>query len=311
MWTNVEGLGLATTISNLIQQWDVQFNRLPDLREASDIFISSDYSGDHRGSLYRVISFLIADARSWKTWESERKTVRALHLLDGRRMSFKSLADRRRSIALRPFLQAASCLRGVCATFAIHRSVTSLFATQGKPNPIVAGFPLQAKWSPNSFERVLRVVHLLSILIAGVSSPRQNVLWMTDNDDIVATLNHHNDTVRLLANISSHYLTHTLGHLRVATATSDTGDRQIEDLLSIPDLVAGCVAQLLTEYELTGGIPGGGLLTSLSQAVNEKTRLIASWLSLRRRPLCTLVFQLGFTPTRTRWNLRILDFTSA
>ncbi len=265
MWRNVEGLGLATTISNLIGRWDLQFNRLPNLRDAPDVLISSDYSGDHRGSRYRVISFLIADARSWKTWETERKSIRALHLPDTRRMSFKSLTDRRRRAALQPFLQAASRLRGVCVTFAIHRSVASLFAAQGKPNPKSAGFPLQARWTRDSFERVLRIVHLLSILLAGVSSRDQNVLWVTDNDDIVATPSHHNDTVRLLANISSHYLTHTLGHLRVATATSDNGDRQVEDLLSIPDLAAGCVAQLLTEYELTGGIPGAGLLSPLSQ----------------------------------------------
>ena len=223
-------------------------------------------------------------------------------------MSFKSLGDSRRQAVLYPFLQAAGNLRGVCVTFAIHRTVESLFVESEVLNPKTAGFASPAHWTPKSFERVMRIVHLLSILLAGLSSPGQHILWITDNDDIVANLNHHQDTVNLLANVASHYLTHNLGRLRIATATSDAGDQQLEDLLSIPDLVAGSIAELLTHYDAMGGIPSQGLVVPLSRTLSKKTLVLSSWLSVQNRPLTTFVLQVSFNGDRSQWNLRILDF---
>lgn len=310
MWRTIEAPGLATGLSNLIGRWDKRGGRLPSFHDAPSLLLASDYSGDHKTSLYQVLSFLIIDPRSLVAWEANRRQIRSSLLRDDRRIAFKSLGDSRRRAALMPFLRAASRLRGLCATFAIHRSIPSMFSPTGLPSLDKVPISLQARWTKKSFERMLRIADLLSLILAGLSWPGQDVLWITDNDEIVADLNHHQDTVNILANVSSHYLAHDLGHLRIATAQSDRGDRQLEDLLSIPDLVAGATAELLRSHDATGGIPGFGLVIPLSGTVSAKTRFLSSWLSLRDRPLKAFVAQIFPTPDGRTLNQRILDFTS-
>jgi hypothetical protein len=310
MWRTVDTPGLATGLSNLIGQWDKRRGHLPSLHGAQSLLVASDYSGDHKSSLYQVLSFLVIDPRSLAAWEETRRQIRSSVLKDDRRIAFKSLGDHRRRAALMPFLRGASRLRGVCAVFAIHRSIPSMFSRTGPSDPDKIPISLQARWTRKTFERILRIADLLSLLLAGVSWPGQNILWITDNDDIVADLNHHQDTVNILGNVSSHYLAHSLGHLRVATARSDRGDRQLEDLLSIPDLTAGAVAELLNRHDNAGGIPGLGLVIPLSRTVSVKTRFLSSWLSIGDRPLKSFVAQIFPTPDGTKLNQRILEFTS-
>jgi hypothetical protein len=86
---------------------------------------------------------------------------------------------------------------------------------------------------------MLRVVHIVSFFLAGLSRAHQNVIWITDEDEIAANDNRMRELTNLFGNISSHYLPHSMGHFRCGTMKSDDGSRQLEDLASIPDLVAG------------------------------------------------------------------------
>lgn len=176
MWKSVEGFGLATSISDLIRQWDERFGRLPSLTDAPNLLVFSDYSGDHKGSRYQVISFLIVDPRSWDAWERTRLELRSRLSIGKRRMSFKSLNDSRRRAALYSYLGAAGDLRGICVTFAIHRSIKSLFGKDRTPNPKSDGFVTEALWTSEFFrtchaDRALFIDSLGWTLRSGAAHP--------------------------------------------------------------------------------------------------------------------------------------------
>src|SRR5690606_15885909 len=83
-----------------------------------------------------------------------------------------------------------------------------------------------------------------SLLIAGLSRERQNVLWISDQDAIAANLDRHKQATNAIASVLSGYLPHPLGHIRIGTAQSDDGSKAIEDLLAIPDIAAGAWSEV-------------------------------------------------------------------
>ena len=121
-------LELLVTLSQQIRELEGRdANILPDLRSGSTILVASDYSGQHTGADYQVISLLLADLDQCAAWEALRRKVRQDFLRDGRRMSFKGLGDRQKGRALLPFLNAANSIPGLTVSFAIHKEIDSLF----------------------------------------------------------------------------------------------------------------------------------------------------------------------------------------
>lgn len=242
--------GVTAGIGKRMQQLssaDPQF--LPNLHASPTLFITSDYSGEHAGADYQVISFMITDIHAVETWNRGRITLRKRYLADGRRMSFKQLRDQRRWQALLPFLAAADKLNGICVVVAVHSSIDTLF-TGSAPldwsNPAFAKF---AHWNTRALEKLFRVCHFVSVFLAGLSRDGQHVLWITDDDSIAPNVQGLYDLTELFGTIATQYLAHDLGHLRVGTpARSDTNDRLLEDLVAVPDLAAGAVAELLTAH---------------------------------------------------------------
>lgn len=250
---------------------------LPDLSQASLLFAASDYSGEHARSAYRVYSILLADLRGSRGWELSRRSVRSRWLSDGRRMSYKALRDRRRQAALPHFLSAADLISGLLLTVLVDSRIDSMFHSpkEDRDDASVAVF---SSWPRNSFEKLLRVVHLISLLLAGLSRPGQDVLWITDEDEIAANEQRLRQLVLGFGNVASHYLTHDLGHLRIGTTRSDTGLRDIEDLTAIPDLVAGAAADSFGTYQgVVGWPPSGDIVVPLAHDTPGKARTIMSW----------------------------------
>ena len=158
----------------------------PHLHEAECLFVASDYGGEHRAARYQTISFLISDIADCAAWNSNRAQVRSQLLPDRRRMAYKNLGDGVRRRALPAFLDIANALPGVLITFIVHKLVRSLFSTNTRIDVSeLESTPLEGL-STEVAEKALRVVHLLSLLLAGFSAPGQNVLWATDEDSIAA-----------------------------------------------------------------------------------------------------------------------------
>jgi hypothetical protein len=203
-------------------------------------------------------------------------------------MSYKALNDYHRKAALLPFLDAANEITGLLISIALDRNVTSFFEHVAEEHS--ATYAAFAGWKPEPIERALRVMHFASLILRGISTTGQDVWWFTDQDDIVANEQRLTSFVSIMATISSHYLPHTLRHLRIGTTTCDTESRDIEDYVAIPDFAAGAIQELLG----TGGVrlllDAPSLFLPKSQAVVPKARSILDWFADNTQPLRRLTF---------------------
>jgi hypothetical protein len=210
----------------------------PDIKGPC-LIVTSDYSGSHRGSSYEIYSILLGDLAYCSAWREARLSIRGDFLADKRRISYKGLNDRQQRRALKPFLDAADLIPGVCASLAVSKSVQSLFERDLAPvNPELIDC---LSWNKSLFERALRIVHVVSFWIAGLSRPNQDVLWFSDEDEIAANPERLTLLTKVWANVMNSYTTHPLRHLKCGTTKCDDGSKEIEDFAAIPDLVAGAV----------------------------------------------------------------------
>jgi hypothetical protein len=310
LWKSVDDprLGLMTIFNDIMRTLGTRSpNYLPDVRSGQTIFIASDYSGQHDLARYETFSFLFADLQRCNRWEERRRRVRQDFLADGRRMAFKNLSDRQRRKALAPFLVAADAIPGLSVTILIDKGIDSLFQKHGKIRMSEPELRLYQHWHGHTFERLLRAVHLVSFFLAGLSRQDQDVLWITDEDDIAANPDRLGELTQILADVSSHYLGHNMRHLRCGTTSSDDGSRSIEDLTSIPDLVAGALTEVLSGYR-NEGITISGLIVSPPESLSEKTVKIMDWFSTDSQPLKRLVFAIERVGGLTALTLKQFQF---
>ena len=242
------------------------------------LYITSDYSGNEKKSRYSVISILLADIDNSVIWENKRRLVRTNFLADGRRMSFKGLNDRQRRQALIPFLQAADNIHGLCVTIAIDKRIQNIVDGNTLLNYLNQTSILKNKWKPRKFENMFRVINFVSLLIAGVSKPKQNIYWISDEDEILANFSIASDVSHILSSLTSLYVKYPLGELGVGTTKIDEGDRLEEDFAAIPDIIAGSIAELMTELmPIIREKHIRNFLYPTPNNISLKTELVLSW----------------------------------
>ncbi len=271
--------GLADVISNQISSSGlVQESCLNSLRSASTLLMFSDYGGAHKGARYEVLSFLVSTVESLGRFDVERRGVREGSLGFERRMSYKALNDRVRAHALSAYLNAADCLEGLLMSFAIDKGVLDRLSEDYTP---YAAFGELSSWAGCSFHKLTRVANLAAILIEGIRQDGQNLVWITDEDEIAPNESKHVEATRLLGHVLSHYCSGPMGHFRFGTTASDDGSLLIEDLTSAPDIAAGCIGEVLS---LLAPHPGSGLVERLfvpsaGGGMSAKGSEILAWLS--------------------------------
>lgn len=296
-WRNISrnDLGFLNTISEVFMKLEGRHpEALPNLRAAKCLFVGSDYGGEHKGAKYQTIAFLIADIADCAAWECIRESIRVSRHLGRRRLAFKNMNDTVRANALHDFLESANNIPGILIVFAIHKRSGSLFGSGCKLDPATLDYePLRTLTAPIA-EKLMRVITLLALLIAGFSAPEQDVFWATDEDVIAANPNRVRHLVNVLERISSHLLDHDLRHLRVATAKQDKGDLSLEDLLAIPDISAGGLCDVLSDMFPRGAPPANFELPRLN-AGSAKARTALDWFADNTQPLrrmCLIVDQI-------------------
>lgn len=240
------------------------------------LLIATDMGGSHAGQLFETYSFLVIDLDRNAEWLSAQKAFRTRILRSRRRMAFKALNDRVRRVALAPFLQIGSQIHGWLVTFAISKNGLSFFKPEPHDPEIVEKL---AGWKRPVQERLLRVLHLSAFLISGLSVPKQNVLWIIDQDEVASNVEQLTQLSHLLGTVASHSLMHDLGHIRCATAKSDDGTFSMEDLLSYCDLAAGAVCEVATTMAGGHRYLQEHIVAPLPSAVSWKARTIISWLA--------------------------------
>jgi hypothetical protein len=292
-WNHLDNpdLGFMKGFSEFIVQIENEATGLlPDIRQGSTIFVGSDYSGQHNIAQYESYTLLLADLERCGNWETKRQQVRQRFLADGRRMSYKDLRDQLRKRALIPFLIAADSIPGLLVTVLVNKQIDSLFEREGRLNMSKPDLKEYEHWDRAVFEKLLRVLHFVSFFVAGLSRSDQNVLWITDEDEIVANSAKLQEVCNIFLGLCSHYLKHNLRHARIGTTKSDTGIRDVEDLVAVADLAAGALCQLLTEYQTLEWDLSSGLIVPPPKRLPSKAKLIMDWVAESNHPLKRLVF---------------------
>lgn len=126
-------------------------------------------------------------------------------------------------------------------------------------------------------------MHFAAFLTAGLSSSSQNVLWFSDEDNIAANFSRLTQLTNVFAYILSNYLKHDLAHIRCGTTKNDDGSLLIEDLTSIPDLVAGAISEQLIISEDEPEFED--IFWVMRPGYTSKTNSITWWLSNENHPL--------------------------
>jgi hypothetical protein len=244
--------------------------------DAPNLWVASDYSGAQRGSRFFLIGVHIGNSGDSSDWERLRLAVRQRYLSDGRRMSFKALNDGQRRAALKPFLNAADAIRGVSVVFAIDKRLHHFAGFDGFHQELKERNIILGNWKSLSFERMVTVTHIISVLLGLVTKEGQNVTWISDADDLFATEVHKRDCAKMMSTFSSLYVRHGMGQMGIGTTDLDEGDRFEEDFTAIPDLAAGAVGELFNKMCLEfGKVPG--ITTLAPRNLSRKSDLITSW----------------------------------
>ena len=278
------------------EEW-LKGDLLTSVRRGPTLFLASDYGGAHKGAAFETLSFLLADSAYLWLWDELRAKLREKALPQKRRMSFKALNDRARQRALVPFLRYANTIPGLLATFVLDASASDLLSESQPPDGNTA-FGSVGNWSESSFRKLSRIGQLGAMLVSGMSAPGQNLIWVTDDDEIAPNREKLFEATRLMGHYLNHFLYHNLGHIRFGTTgTVDAGDRQIEDLVALPDLAAGCVSEIFTYLRTHTGAGPSKILQPATQQASLKSKVIANWLAEGGHPLRKLLILIEGTPT--------------
>lgn len=245
-----------------------------------NVVIATDSSGQHQQNPFEVHGLLILDFDSSVEWQILRQKIRREILKDPRRMSFKQLSEPVRQRALVPFLRAADQINGLCLSIAVNKKINSLGGGKRLFEKLTQEKVIKAPWRFDGFERMARTAHFVSLLVAGLCSKGQNVLWLSDQDEMFGSSAKIEDTLRMLTSYFRTYVDWPMGNVRAGTTQMDEGDRFEEDIVAIPDLAAGALAELVMTMKSNSPssvteIPAVGLVS----AVSPKSDVLLSWLS--------------------------------
>jgi len=293
IWNHINNpdFGLSNSISDVIHRQELlEPELLTSTRLGPTLLITSDYGGEIKESKYETLSFLVADLAFCWFWDQSRIEIRKIILSDSRRIAYKNLSDKRRKNALVPFLRAANSIPGLLITFVIDKQVLSNFSEPEPPNPEILDLGLKSKWKPKSFAKLTRVAHFGSLLVSCMSAQGQNIMWFTDEDAIAANDEKVIEATKVITHILNGYLQHGMGRCQFGTTRCDDGSMAIEDLASIPDLVAGAMAEAASTSLLDRGLPFGRVhLPYQKPPYCKKAHAILGWMADGPHPLKKMV----------------------
>jgi hypothetical protein len=274
-------LGLCDAISDVIskQEW-LEPALLTSVRLGPALLITSDYGGRFKGSRYESLSYLVADLAFCWLWDEFRKRIRKEILQDSRAISYKKLtSDKRRARALVPFLRAANTIPGLLSTFLIDTRIASYFSEPAPEDGSASQVGALSKWKEGSFGKLSRIGQLGAMLVSCLSAPGQDLLWITDRDEIAPNLAKLKEATKIIGHYLNHYSSHSMGRFQFGTTDVDNGSLEIEDLAALPDLAAGALSEVMTQIFDNRGVPLAQVHVPLPKAVPEKAHAILGWLA--------------------------------
>lgn len=257
---------------------------LPDFAASETVYCFSDYSGELKSNKHQTYSFLLIDDRSLHCFATEHKKIRYRYKISKRKFSYKDLSDKTLRAPCDELLNLASKLNGVLLTVAINKKLDLSF----QYDDTNTNFLFLTNQKKKNIKRMLIISHLAGFFVASIIRPMHNIIWITDNDNIVANDNFTRLLTNMFASIVGSLVDFQLKHVRCGSSCCDYGDNLIEDLLSIPDFAAGVLAnqmdnQFFDEYTF-----------AVHQGVyaKEKQNKLSWWLADTKSSLRKYIFIL-------------------
>jgi hypothetical protein len=184
------------------------------------------------------------------------------------------------------YLDVADHLAGLLISFCIDKNAAHRLSEEYRSD---TAFGELGPWAPRAFRKLTLIGHLAGILVQGVRRDGQDIVWITDEDEIAPNPQKHAEATQIFGHLISSYSTGPMGHFRFGTTSSDPGDLHIEDLASLPDLAAGCLSELLTfVYPHPDSPSVERLFVPTAGGIPAKARTIATWLARSASPLTKL-----------------------
>ncbi len=237
---------------------------LPDFSDDNKIAVMSDYGGEHSDARYSTYSFLFVALNKNGPFQGHMNALRRKHKIHApySEFKYKDLKFGPRSRALPEYLQLIdNFIHGAVVTVAIDKDIGSVFGmSKSEGHATIAeqlgggGF---GKWTGHVGEKVFRVLHILAAFTAAMTYDQQRLFWYSDTDQINEDAKDRSfaDLQKLFGRIGAIYMTHGFNVLGFAKSFSERGF--LDDLLSIPDLAAGMLQDILMGQYTGNDIPGG------------------------------------------------------
>src|SRR5208282_1664659 len=209
------------------------------------VAVFSDYGGESTGS-YHTYSTLVCGYGYTGLFGQRMKAVREKHTLGGKEIAFKKFGNGPLRRALPEYLAALDNLPGLLCTLAVDKRVTTLFGPQEKSTMAALSRILEAEGlgrrKAHVTEKLLRIVHFTAFLTALLAHNGQKIFWMTDNDASCANREAHQQLLILFERVLSIYTRSDCEFPLIGGAVPfNPPSIEMMDLLSVPDVVAGCI----------------------------------------------------------------------
>lgn len=226
-----------------------------------------------------TIAILLASFDEVMRWHhGDRREWRASLEHDERKMKYSQIRPGLEQLTpLTNFLRTASSMEGLLLTLTIPNTPRFVFTNRedSRVHPDLTDY---RHWKPKVFEQLVRFATFLGIGLSLITHPDQEVLWLSDNDDLIANENFRAQASRFVGcRISA-----SLGHAvtpHLAPLELLTNRLAAEDVLSIPDVAAGGMGEYLercaTEFGSTANI-----WLPCPAAIQSKASEVACWFGL-------------------------------
>lgn len=278
--------GLANRISDAIAslEWR-EPDSLIDVRKSRELVLACDFGGAHAEARYEAFAFLLGAISQAGPWMIQREEVRE-RLLNGRgEMSYKGLNDARRQRALAPFLITANLFPGNLVVVMVNKRLKRLFDNPGDGVLFPELVSAVRNWNVKSFHRLLLVATLGALLTSGLAGSTQDLLWVTDQDEIAPNPTKHDHAGHVIHHCLSRYAPALRGMLTFAMTEANASNFLLRDAVGIADLAAGCMVDALGACE--GGSAERSLWVCPTAALARKARVIVDWFAQREHAFAT------------------------
>ena len=217
------------------------------------IGIFSDYSGEGSGN-YHAYSVLACGFRFTGAFGEKVRGIRERFRLGTKEIAFKDFRMGQVRASLPEYLGAADTMPGFLCTVVVDKRITTLFGPQDRETSLKLVHLLEeiglGKWKAAQAEKLLRIAHMVAFLIVLLAGDGQKIFWMSDNDEICPDAERHRAMLALLERILSIYA-HPGVTFPLLGGALPFAPRSVEmnDLLSLADIVAGTVADYMSKRD--------------------------------------------------------------